>query len=452
MPLTEETKHRFIAAYQDTGNMSQAMRMADIRSRRTAYRWWQRYCAEGAVGLQALSHAPTTPGRIAVQLGEAVREARLTHPQWGRRRIAEALNATASASVISPSSVARVLGQIASQMRPSRGPVGDVDAFLSTIAQGLQASSASQAADAARLLGAAGWDRIPPDVWPGMLRHPHIGRLLVRSRIQLGHSYMNTGAWAQAAYVLSETFAWMHEAETEVRLRQRETGATEFSLQWDDLWVEALQYLGIVLRAVDPKRSLAYLHLAHAGLQASGPRQRRPTHPDVLRGNVARDLAKAHLIQHRPDLRAVATLLGEAQQALAPTADIGMQGATWKELANLASAQAVAAQAAGEHGWGSSLDTMQAALGNARGIARQLDSPILQVNTDLTAIALHVRHGLPVAAHEVVTCASVCLRYGYGGQARQMLRLPALERWLPQQVLVALSHRFTQRPQGEAWL
>jgi transposase InsO family protein len=58
-------------------------------SRKTAYKWVDRYEAEGAVGLAERSRAATHPGRaIASEVRTAILALRRAHPHWGPRKLA----------------------------------------------------------------------------------------------------------------------------------------------------------------------------------------------------------------------------------------------------------------------------------------------------------------------------------------------------------------------------
>ena len=53
-------------------------------SRKTAYKWVDRYDEDGAPGLAERSRAPHTHGRVtAAAIGEAVLALRRKHPRWG---------------------------------------------------------------------------------------------------------------------------------------------------------------------------------------------------------------------------------------------------------------------------------------------------------------------------------------------------------------------------------
>jgi hypothetical protein len=63
--ITLQQKQTLIAVYQQTGNMTLAMSEAGIRSPRTAYLWWHRFCEAGEAALQPRSHARRTQNRLS---------------------------------------------------------------------------------------------------------------------------------------------------------------------------------------------------------------------------------------------------------------------------------------------------------------------------------------------------------------------------------------------------
>lgn len=57
-------------------------------SRKTGYKWAQRYVSEGIVGFQDRSRAPRScPHRMAQETSEALLELRRSHPTWGPRKL-----------------------------------------------------------------------------------------------------------------------------------------------------------------------------------------------------------------------------------------------------------------------------------------------------------------------------------------------------------------------------
>lgn len=57
-------------------------------SRRTAYKWINRYLEAGPDGLWARSHAPHQAGnRTSAEVEEAIVQQRLRHPSWGPKKL-----------------------------------------------------------------------------------------------------------------------------------------------------------------------------------------------------------------------------------------------------------------------------------------------------------------------------------------------------------------------------
>src|SRR2546423_781650 len=89
--ITLQQKKTLIDVYQQTGNMTQAMREAGIRSPKTAYLWWHRFCEGGEDALHPRSHARNTQKRLPNSIVEQICQLRYQEPEWGRRRIADEL-------------------------------------------------------------------------------------------------------------------------------------------------------------------------------------------------------------------------------------------------------------------------------------------------------------------------------------------------------------------------
>ena len=81
-PITLQQKRILIDVYQDTGNMTLAMRKANIRSPRTAYLWWHRFCEAGEAALQPRSHARNTQKRLSDPIVEQICQLRLQQPLY----------------------------------------------------------------------------------------------------------------------------------------------------------------------------------------------------------------------------------------------------------------------------------------------------------------------------------------------------------------------------------
>src|SRR5438034_10905721 len=79
---------RFIAAISDGGlAMSEACRLFGV-SRKSGYKWLERYKTYGPGGLHERSRAPkTTPWALDEQMVERLVDVRQQHPSWGARKI-----------------------------------------------------------------------------------------------------------------------------------------------------------------------------------------------------------------------------------------------------------------------------------------------------------------------------------------------------------------------------
>jgi len=85
-PMTE--RQRFV---EDAGRGLFSMTELCARygiSRKTGYKWCDRYEAEGRAGLVERSHAPEhCPHKISDRVAQAICEARRAHPSWGPRKL-----------------------------------------------------------------------------------------------------------------------------------------------------------------------------------------------------------------------------------------------------------------------------------------------------------------------------------------------------------------------------
>jgi putative transposase len=85
-PMTE--RRRFVdEAHRGLFSMTDLCARYGI-SRKTGYKWLDRYDAQGRDGLQDRSHAPQAcPHKIAEEVARAICEGRRTHPSWGPRKL-----------------------------------------------------------------------------------------------------------------------------------------------------------------------------------------------------------------------------------------------------------------------------------------------------------------------------------------------------------------------------
>ena len=72
---------------EDEVSMSELCRRYGV-SRKTGYKWVDRYEAAGLVGLTERSRAPLShPHRVAPEIAEAALRVRRRHPSWGPRKV-----------------------------------------------------------------------------------------------------------------------------------------------------------------------------------------------------------------------------------------------------------------------------------------------------------------------------------------------------------------------------
>ncbi len=85
-PMTE--RRRFVDdAHRGLFSMTDLCARYGI-SRKTGYKWLDRYDAQGRDGLQDRSHAPQAcPHQIAQEVARAICDGRRTHPSWGPRKL-----------------------------------------------------------------------------------------------------------------------------------------------------------------------------------------------------------------------------------------------------------------------------------------------------------------------------------------------------------------------------
>jgi hypothetical protein len=434
--------------------MAAAMREARIRSPRTAYLWWRRFQQAGQNGLVPRSRARKTQRTVPADIAERACALRRTHPAWGRRKIAEELAVLSSRPVVSPAGVEAVLrraGLWAGRIRPIAPQVGaprdavqraifrDLDQLIPSVIEGIDLSLRSRAEAAVAVLGAQVWDRLGKDrsAWFRLLNDPSIGDLLLRSRIQLGHSLMSSGRWRAARDCLGETLAWLQHvgpAEGEPAWRGPPVAA---SLRRDDVWIECYQYLGIVLRDRSPALAWSYLASALAAIR-SRSRTLVPTCPAVAIGNLERNLAKLGLRTGRVPDAEIEARLRSALNSLEETGDRPMVAATLMTWAKQHARRAERARGRETETWLSALESMEAATEQALAGISGLDTPMLQTDFLIDAAQLYLAHDLPVDERGLRHAAANCLTYGYWGQARQIPALPNADRLLSAELIARL--------------
>ena len=310
------------------------------------------------------------------------------------------------------------------------------EALLSLIHQGLARSLSSDAEGARQVLQDHLWSpRQERDaLWNLMRRSPEVGQWLLRSRVVLGHSLMNTGRWEQAAVVLTETLTWMQEQQSWLRQQRWEEDAA-FNLCWEDAWVECIQYLGIVLQEADYERAQAYLSTALIGLQ----RQWKPIVPKTpaaMLSNVRRDIASLKIKSWRVLGRDIERELEDIVSGVDPVylvpGKMAGIGILW---AKLHAGRAQAASSESHLARVRELERMGQAVEQTLILVQQDPSPMLQANFIADAAQLYQEHGMQIDAPLIRHAVNHCLAYGYRREAGQLLTLPAIGQILAEEDL-----------------
>lgn len=452
-PITLQQKKTLIAVYQQTGNMTLAMREAGVRSPRTAYLWWHRFCETGEDGLQPHSHARNTQRRLPNSIVEQICQLRLQEPQWGRRRIADEL-AQYYGQVVSPASVEAVLRRaglweqvvqsgIASRSTntPPWLSVGiDYDCLLETVQTGIKLSVHSEARAASQVLYQQVWRLLDADpaLRNRLLATPEIGSWLLSSHLHLGHSLMNSGYWSQAAHHLREAIDWMQEQEQAIGTQQRpwEEAPNFVSLRREDIWLGCYQHLGLVLGKQDVKAGLAYLQTALNSIR----RSHKPVVPgdQTAIGSLERDLANLKLrLRHFSEAEVRQHLL-HAQQNAENSGVLGVRvytHITWGRLYDRLARAASEREKGTRH---QQREHMQQSIEQALQLVEQEqedhDRPMRQTMCFVDTALLAQAHGMPVDGQRLQRAAKNCLTYGYGHQAEKLLAMSDIQIWLPEDI------------------
>jgi hypothetical protein len=449
-PITQQQKQTLISVYQQTGNMTQAMRASGIASPRTAYLWWHRFCEAGEEALQPRSHARKTQNRLPEALVEEICQMRSQQPDWGRRRIAEELARRHGEQVVSPASVESILRRANLWEQASRVAEGeqsahkpawmeggfDYDGLLETVQRGIWLSIHSEARAASQLLSQQVWSPLKrdPTLYRRLLTTPEMGSWLFSSRLHLGHSLMNSGRWSCSTTILRETIDWMQEFGDTGGTRRRpwEDEPQMVSLRRDDIWLGCYHHLGLTLGKYNEATGIAYLQTALSALQ----RFHRPViaSDQTVRGSLERDLANLKLRMRAFSETEVLQHLHYAQQNADQTGNRGVQVytcITWARLYDRL------VRAAGDREKGTRRQhqkTMQRFLERAIELVEteqeDADRPMRQTMCFLDTALLAQAHGMPVDAERLRRAAQYCLTYGYGHQAEKLLAMPDNHLWL----------------------
>ena len=119
---TVSLRHEFVMlASADEANIRELCRRFHI-SPTTAYKWQQRYAAQGLGGLHDRSRRPQrSPGQTPARMEHAVLALREAHPAWGGRKIHARLRALAHRVVPSPSTITAILRR-QGRLEPDEAP------------------------------------------------------------------------------------------------------------------------------------------------------------------------------------------------------------------------------------------------------------------------------------------------------------------------------------------
>lgn len=448
-PVTLSQKQALIAVYQQTGNMTIAMREAGICSPRTAYLWWHRFCEGGEAALQPHSHARHTQQRLPDVIVEEICQTRRQNPGWGRRQIATALTQRYGRQIVSPASVEAVLrraGLWEQAHQPAAashlpdipfwlGKEIDQDGLLEAAQRGIRLSVRGEARAAVQVLYQEIWRPLETDVacWSRLLSTPEVGSWLLSSRLHLGHSLMNSGHRPQAAQYLGETIVWMQEHPGESHQCSWQEAPQFVSLRRDDVWLGCYQHLGLVLGKDDVKTGLAYLQTALSGIH----RSHHPVVPGdwAMLGDLERDLAHLKLRLRRLPEAEVRQHLHRAQERAEDAGAPGIQAFTYLAWAKLSDRLA---GEAGEREHGTrrrQRQEIEQAIERALHLVEgeQEDRPMRQTLCFVDAAQLAQAHGMPVDGQRIQRAAQYCLTYGYGHQAQELLAIPGIHAWLPEE-------------------
>lgn len=130
MPWEEVTimsqKREFVRLVEISDSMSYVCRQFGI-SRKTGYKWLDRYRTLGMVGLEERSKRPHhSPTRTEDEVEKLILNARETHPAWGGRKIKRWLEDRGAEGLPAPSTITEILqrhGRIEPEERHQREPM-----------------------------------------------------------------------------------------------------------------------------------------------------------------------------------------------------------------------------------------------------------------------------------------------------------------------------------------
>lgn len=102
-------RNEFIKLVKNNGNITRVCKNFGI-SRKTGYKWLERFGTSGEKGLEDLSRRPIrSPERTNTAMEEAILEVRERHPKWGGRKIRRVLQGRGLTDVPAPSTITEIL-------------------------------------------------------------------------------------------------------------------------------------------------------------------------------------------------------------------------------------------------------------------------------------------------------------------------------------------------------
>ncbi len=456
-PITLEQKLTLIKTYERTGNMSLAMREADIRSPRTAYLWWRRYCADKEAGLQPRSHARHTQTRLDKAVVEQICALRQKEPSWGRRRIANELAERSDGLVVSPAAVEATLRRHGLWHQPTHAPSYtpqaadwlrngvDNEQLLLIVQEGIHLSLQSQVSAANNVLYQQVWRHLESN--PSLLRQLLVttqfglGSWLFASRLALGHSLMNSGQWYQTARILRETLDWIEACPVEPRQCDATDEVHEISLRRDDIWLGCTHHLGLMLAKQNQvEAGIGYLQTALGAIHRAH-RAVKPT-DSTESGSLDRDLAHLKLRLRRPPKAEIHRHLVQAQQSAEDAGSFAVQAFTQFAWAKLFDRLARETDDREKSTRQQQRNEMERAIYSALAFveAEPSDRPMRLTLCYIDAAQLSQAHNMPVEKDWVQRAAEYCITYGYRGQAQQLLTIPGVHTWLSEETLRNLAN------------
>lgn len=453
-PITPQQRQKLIEVHKSTGNMSQAMRAADIHSPRTAYRWWNRYLAEKEAELRPRSHARHTQNQLDSAIVEHICIVRLQEPDWGRRRIADAL-AERFGEHVSPGAVENALRRAGLWNQPallaSSAPQAtippawlrngvDYEQLLLTVQEGIQLSLQSQVRAANNVLYQHVWRQLESDstLLKRMLTTTQHGlsSWLLASRLLLGHSLMNSGQWVQSAHVLRQTLDWMGRRPTELRQSASEGKPYGVSLRQSDIWLGCTHHLGLMLAKQNQiEAGIGHLQTALDAIH----RKHLPVIPidRSEAGSLERDLAHLKLRLRRFPREEIHQHLHEAQQSAEDAGSFAKLAFTQFAWAKFYDRLARETEDRDKTTRQQRRNEMEQAIYRALAFvqAEASDRPMRLTLCYVDAAQLSQAHGIPLEKKWIQYAAEYCVSYGYGGQAAQLLAIQGVHKTLPEGLL-----------------